>query len=169
MAPHLEAFLADLFGIGGEISALAGQHSALAPLYACKRLFVQRRAARAFKAEEAAGFDADGLRAQLSAEFGGGDQDLVSIDGFELAFATAVTAWQAAEAENAARLDLATRYAAWALLSSDGRARQPRASCSRRRRRSIRSIWCISIKWSTTARRRSKRHRAISGGAKDLP
>ena len=89
VAPHLEAFIADLFGDRRrDLRALAGQHSALAPLYACKRLFVQRRAARAFKAEEAAGFDADGLRAQLSAEFGGGDQDLVSIDGFELAFAT---------------------------------------------------------------------------------
>ncbi|HVR66718.1 MAG TPA: FAD-dependent oxidoreductase [Verrucomicrobiae bacterium] len=123
VAPHLEAFIADLFGIGSDLRLLAGQHSALAPLYACKRLFVQRRAARAFKAEEVAGFDADGLRAQLSAEFGDGDQDLVSIDGFELAFATAVTAWQEAEAENAARLDLATRYAAWALLTADGRAR----------------------------------------------
>ena len=123
VAPHLEAFISGLFGIGSDLRLLASQHSALAPLYACKRLFVQRRAARAFKAEEAAGFDADGLRTQLSAEFGGGDQDLVSIDGFELAFATAVTAWQEAEAENAARLDLATRYAAWALLSSDGRAR----------------------------------------------
>ncbi|MFM9842211.1 MAG: FAD-dependent oxidoreductase [Dongiaceae bacterium] len=123
VAPHLETFLADFFGIGSEISALASQHSVLAPLYTCKRLFVQRRAARAFKAEAVAGFDADSLRTQLSAEFRGDDQDLVSIDGFELAFATAVTAWQAAETENAARLDLATRYAAWALLSSDGRAR----------------------------------------------
>ncbi len=32
VAPHLEAFIAGLFGISGEISALAGQHSALAPL-----------------------------------------------------------------------------------------------------------------------------------------
>ena len=45
----------------------------------------------------------------------------------------------------------------------------PPASCSRRRKRWIPSIWCISIRWITTARRRSRRRRAISAGAKALP
>jgi NADPH-dependent glutamate synthase beta subunit-like oxidoreductase/NAD(P)H-flavin reductase len=123
VAPPLEAFVAGLFGIGAELKELAGRHTALAPLYSCKRLFVQRRAARAFKPEEAAAFDADDLRGQLIELIAAGDEDLVSIDGFELAFARAVAAWQEAESENAERVDLATRYAAWALLTPAGRER----------------------------------------------
>ncbi|HEY7688547.1 MAG TPA: FAD-dependent oxidoreductase, partial [Dongiaceae bacterium] len=123
VAPHLEAFVADLFCIAAELKQLAGRHSELAPLYSCKRLFVQRRAARAFKPEEASVFDADALRQGLTERFAAAGEDVVSIDGFELAFAGAVTKWQEAEAENAEALDLATRYAAWALLSPAGRER----------------------------------------------
>src|SRR5262245_26143745 len=61
LAPHLEDFLAELFGIRAEAASVAARHHELAPLYACKRLFVQRRAQRAFKPEAAAGFDADAL------------------------------------------------------------------------------------------------------------
>ncbi len=46
LAPHLEDFLADLFGIVPEVRALEARHSALAPLYSVKRLFVQRRAVK---------------------------------------------------------------------------------------------------------------------------
>jgi NADPH-dependent glutamate synthase beta subunit-like oxidoreductase/NAD(P)H-flavin reductase len=123
VAPFLDSFLAALFGIDAEARALAARHTALAPLYGCKRLFVQRRAMRAFKPEEAAGFDADSLRQRLAAALDGGDDDLVSIDGFELAFAKAVTNWLSAESENAGNLDLATRYAAWASLTPAGRER----------------------------------------------
>ena len=45
VAPHLDDFLAALFGIQAEFSALAARHHQLAPLYAVKRQFVQRRAA----------------------------------------------------------------------------------------------------------------------------
>src|SRR5262249_58420912 len=44
VAPHLEDFIAGMFQIRAEVGALAGRHPQLAPLYACKRLFVQRRA-----------------------------------------------------------------------------------------------------------------------------
>ncbi len=40
----------------------------------------------------------------------------------ELAFANAVTRWQQDEAVNAAALDVATRYAAWAAHTPEGRA-----------------------------------------------
>src|SRR4051794_40405904 len=46
LAPVLEAFIAELFGIAHEVGALRSRHEALAPLYSVKRLFVQRRAAR---------------------------------------------------------------------------------------------------------------------------
>src|SRR5580698_7201965 len=49
LAPHVEDFIGKLFGIEKEIRALAQTHHELAPLYACKRLFVQRRAAKALK------------------------------------------------------------------------------------------------------------------------
>ena len=42
LAPHLEDFLAKLFGIESELHTLAGHHHELAPIYSVKRLFVQR-------------------------------------------------------------------------------------------------------------------------------
>jgi len=40
IAPHLDDFLADLFGIQAEFRTLAARHHELAPLYAVKRQFV---------------------------------------------------------------------------------------------------------------------------------
>ena len=44
LAPHVEDFIAQLFGIEAEAQALAERHHELAPLYSVKRQFVQRRA-----------------------------------------------------------------------------------------------------------------------------
>ena len=54
LAPHLEDFLGDLFGIAGEVRALQARHDKLAPLYSVKRLFVQRRAVKEIKEADAA-------------------------------------------------------------------------------------------------------------------
>src|SRR5260370_31251373 len=54
LAPHLEDFIGDLFAIAPEIAALQARHHELAPLYAVKRLFVQRRAVKGVTAGEAA-------------------------------------------------------------------------------------------------------------------
>jgi len=118
IAPHLEDFVSDLFGIRRETAALAARHHELAPLSSCKRLFVQRRAQRAHKPEEAAGFDGAALEAALAERFG---ESLT-----ELAFARHVMAWLDDEAANAEAIDLATRYAAWALLTEAGHARHGR-------------------------------------------
>ncbi|MGE0118959.1 MAG: FAD-dependent oxidoreductase [Dongiaceae bacterium] len=118
LAPHAEDFIGGLFGIRPEVQALAARHHELAPVYACKRLFVQRRAQRAHKPEEAAGFDAAALEQALVARLGG--------PLTELAFAGHVMAWLDDEAANAEAIDLATRYAAWALLTEAGRARHGR-------------------------------------------
>ena len=64
-APHLEDFLAQLFGIAPEVRALEATHHAQAPLFAVKRQFVQRKAANAYKADVAASFDGPALRAAL--------------------------------------------------------------------------------------------------------
>ncbi len=115
IAPHLDRFVIDLFGIETEMATLVARHHALAPLYRCKRLFVQRQALRAHKPEEAAGFDGDALAAEL--------QTLFAETFGELAFARHVCAWMEAEAANKDALALAARYAAWALHSAAGKER----------------------------------------------
>src|ERR1700716_2275056 len=129
LAPALEEFIAELFGIGHEVRALQSRHEALAPLYSVKRLFVQRRAAKKYGPDQAAGFDGPALRGELEPLLGG--------ELTELRFAERVEAWMKAEAENAAlaseassqrgnsrvdALDLAARYAAWATHTPQGQA-----------------------------------------------
>src|SRR5262249_19694199 len=46
VAPHLEDFVGQLFGVQKEVRELQAKHDELAPLYTVKRLFVQRRAAK---------------------------------------------------------------------------------------------------------------------------
>ena len=118
VAPHLEDFLAHLFGIQAEVCALAARHHELAPLYAMKRQFVQRKAMNTYKADAAAAFDGPALRAALEARIG---RPIAGPDG-ELAFANAVIDWAGDEAANAESFDLALRYAAWASHTPQGRA-----------------------------------------------
>ena len=112
LASVLEDFIAELFGIFEPLRALAGRQQTLAPLYTVKRLFVQRRAARKYGPLEAAGFDACALRQELERHTGG--------EFSELRFAQAVDGWMQSEAENADVLDIAARYAAWAVHTPEG-------------------------------------------------
>src|SRR5213593_3263912 len=116
IAPHLDDFLAELFGIQAEFRALAARHNELAPLYSVKRQFVQRRAANKVKPEEAAKLDGPALEAELKKNHLDGRFD-------ELTFAKKVTHWLADEAGHAVPLDLALKYSAWALHTPAGRAR----------------------------------------------
>jgi len=118
IAPHLEDFLAHLFGIEDEVRALEARHHELAPLYAVKRQFVQRKAINAYKGDDAAAQDGMALRAELAHRIG---RPVTGHDG-ELAYANAVTAWQKDETANAEVLDVALRYAAWAAQTPQGRA-----------------------------------------------
>jgi NADPH-dependent glutamate synthase beta subunit-like oxidoreductase/NAD(P)H-flavin reductase len=113
LTPHLDDFLGRLFGIGGEMVALAERIDALAPLFACKRLFVQRRAMKAVRPEEAEQIDGEALAEQLTSLLGG--------PWDEMDFARAVHGWMEDEAAHAASLEVAARYAGWALLSAAGR------------------------------------------------
>ncbi len=115
LAPHLERFIGELFGVGREIRELVAAAEGFAPLYEVKRNFVQRRAAKAIKPEAAAALDGAALGVALAAKLGS------AFD--ELAFARAVLAWQADEQANAEALSLAERYAAWATFSAAGRAK----------------------------------------------
>jgi NADPH-dependent glutamate synthase beta subunit-like oxidoreductase/NAD(P)H-flavin reductase len=113
LAGHLEDFLGSLFGIESELKELQARHNDLAPLFTVKRLFVQRRALKAHREAEAATFDADALRAALTALFGG------TFD--ELTFARHVDHWTANEANHGKELELAAKYAAWATQTEAGK------------------------------------------------
>ena len=65
LAPHVDDFLARLFGIEAEARALAGRHNALAPLWSVKRLFVQRRAVHKVKPEELKDYQPGPVRDEL--------------------------------------------------------------------------------------------------------
>ncbi len=119
IARHLEDFIALLFGIVPEVSTLQAAQNELAPIYACKRQVVQRKALNRYKADVAAGFDGAALRAMLEPKLG---VELAGLVG-ELAFARAVGTWAQDEAAHEADIDLALRYAAWAVQTPEGRAR----------------------------------------------
>ncbi|MFC1673519.1 hypothetical protein ACFL12_05125, partial [Pseudomonadota bacterium] len=53
LAPFVDAFLSELFGIQDDLKALCATHLDLDVLYTCKRLFVQRRALKGKKPEDA--------------------------------------------------------------------------------------------------------------------
>ncbi len=115
LAPHLEDFLARLFDIEPKVQALAEKHHELAPLYSCKRLFVQRRAMTIVKPEEVATLNGPELESKLTS--------LVGAPFSELSYAKYVTKWMADETAHADELQLAVRYAAWAVRTEAGRAR----------------------------------------------
>ena len=106
LAPHLEDFIARLFGIESEAQALAARHHELAPLYSVKRLFVQRRALHKVSLEALKDFDPPSFAFTS-----------------ELQFAKDVTEWQKDETTNAGKLEAAARYAAWATTTADGKAK----------------------------------------------
>jgi NADPH-dependent glutamate synthase beta subunit-like oxidoreductase/NAD(P)H-flavin reductase len=110
LGPHLDGFVATLFGIEAQTQALARLTTTLDPVHACKRLFVQRQAVK--KYPDPSGFDAAALRSWLEARFG---EPLT-----EPVFATSVAQWETAG--DAEAIDNAQRYAAWATLTDAGRA-----------------------------------------------
>ncbi|OJX04392.1 MAG: pyridine nucleotide-disulfide oxidoreductase [Burkholderiales bacterium 70-64] len=124
LGPHVDAFVARLFGIVDDLATLREAHRTLDPLYEVKRQFVKRQAAKLPPAE-LAGFDAGAALREIESRLGRPFE--------ELAFARAVLAWQRIEADETAdagereaaraRLALALRYCAWAVASEEGRRR----------------------------------------------
>ncbi len=111
LAPILESFLGELFGVSRELAQMKAARDGLAVIFTMKRLFVQRRAIR--KHADGDAFDGPALRNRLEPLLGG--------ELTELTFATHVEAWLKDEDAHAEALDLASRYAAWAALSETGR------------------------------------------------
>jgi NADPH-dependent glutamate synthase beta subunit-like oxidoreductase/NAD(P)H-flavin reductase len=113
VAPHLDRFVARLFGIEEEWMDLVESHHRLAPLFRVKRKFVQRRAMLKVKAEEAASLDGAALEAAITERLGGVFDELL--------FAERVLDWLADEPAHAEDLALAERFAAWAAHTPEGR------------------------------------------------
>ncbi len=113
LAPYLEDFIGQIFGIEAELRQLQERHSELAPLYSVKRRFVQRKAVIGQTAETASRIDGFALAAEL--------ETLLQEPLTELSFARHVARWLEDEAGQAEHLQLAARYAAWATLSPQGK------------------------------------------------
>jgi NADPH-dependent glutamate synthase beta subunit-like oxidoreductase/NAD(P)H-flavin reductase len=126
LAPHLEDFVGALFGIAAEVGALQARHQELAPLYSVKRLFVQRRAVKGVKEADAAAIDGLALARELDRLMGSPPEADSEIAAWERRYAEHVTKWLEDEAGNAAPLETAQRYAAWATLSPEGRRKHRR-------------------------------------------
>ena len=121
LAPHLDTFVGELFGIEEELAALRQRHLDLGPLYEIKRQFVQRKAATAIPAAEAAVLGGVALTEEISRLLGASPG--ADILDFEVAFANRVREWLAAVDAHTTDLEVAVRYAAWALHSKAGKAR----------------------------------------------
>ena len=115
VAPKLESFIANLFGVDRELQLLQQRHSELELLFRVKREFVQRQAAKKTKPQEAAQLDAGALLAEL--------QQLLGTGFTEQQFACKVNEWMLDEAANARPLWVAQQYAAWAVHTPAGRQR----------------------------------------------
>jgi NADPH-dependent glutamate synthase beta subunit-like oxidoreductase/NAD(P)H-flavin reductase len=115
LARPLEDFIAALFGVSNEAAALRARHSRLAPLYDCKRLFVQRYAARSIKPGEVTAAPAIDVGVSLA-----------DLEEWELAFALRVRDRLGAEFKvetPAPEVEALARYASWALHSPEGKKR----------------------------------------------
>jgi NADPH-dependent glutamate synthase beta subunit-like oxidoreductase/NAD(P)H-flavin reductase len=113
IAPYVEDFLSHLFQIEKCVRKLQEQHHQLAPVYAFKRQFIQRRAAKKFSPEQASGFDSQSLKQSLETEF----KESFS----ELTFARHVMQWLSSEETYQPQIEIALGYAAWASLSPEGK------------------------------------------------
>ncbi|MFM2124285.1 MAG: hypothetical protein RL328_736 [Acidobacteriota bacterium] len=113
LAPHVEDFIGELFGIQPQIEALQARHNALAPMFAFKRKFIQKKAISGVKEEQANAINGPALAAELETIFG---ERLTEQSFFEH-----VDRWLANEDEHKAQIETAAKYAAWAALSDAGR------------------------------------------------
>jgi len=112
LAPHLEDFIGDLFHIEEALIELNLRGNDLAPIFLCKRQFIQKRVKAAPKSplEEASG---KRFRAELETLF---DERFS-----ELTFSKHVLHWLQDRTTHSEALDLATAYANWAVHTANGR------------------------------------------------
>ena len=113
VAPHLEDFIGKLFHIDKALHDLQAKHSELAPLYSVKRKFIQKKALTGYTPEKASLIDGFAVAAELEAF------TLEPLN--ERSYADHVARWMENESEHAEALRLAALYAAWAVLTPEGK------------------------------------------------
>src|SRR4029077_12366642 len=69
LAPLVEDFIAELFGISREAGALAARHEVLGPLYDIKRKFVQKKPISGETRDQATAIEGPALAAELESLF----------------------------------------------------------------------------------------------------
>src|SRR5438067_4335272 len=129
LAPHLEDFIGELFGISGEVRALQARHDKLAPLFSVKRLFVQRRAVKEIKEPDALQLNGHKLAQELDTLIGGPPASFDPREGalaWELRYAEAVGRWLDDEPSHQLPLKAALEYAAWGTLAPEGQKKHRR-------------------------------------------
>jgi len=102
ISPSLDDFIAYLFAIEETHQSLRTSHIGFDAYIECRRKFVQRKAIKAYGAEEATKFDGIALENALGGPLS------------DLAFAQKVLALLENEEANADLLEIATKFAAWA-------------------------------------------------------
>lgn len=112
VAPILEDFLSELFGIESEVQTLQKKHRDLAPLYTCKRTFIQRQVAKKRAGEGANTLDGSALRAKLETYF--------DVPYDDLTYATHVLKWLQNPEGFTAQLQTAKDYGTWAVFAKAG-------------------------------------------------
>jgi NADPH-dependent glutamate synthase beta subunit-like oxidoreductase/NAD(P)H-flavin reductase len=113
-AIYVEEFLAELFNIQAEVAQLKHKQEALSNIFSCKRLFVQRRAIKKYRIKDVEQFDTE--RTQRAAI------EILGADFSEQDFADFTMPLLENEQEEAEKLDILARYAAWAVLAPEGKA-----------------------------------------------
>src|SRR6266850_3796092 len=101
IAPYVEDFIGELFGIAKEIQTLQARHNQLAPLLVFKRKFVQKRAISGVTKEQASSINGLALAAELDSLFG---EPLTQSSFFEH-----VSRWLENETEHAPWIQTAAR------------------------------------------------------------
>lgn len=110
LAPYLEKFLSSFFNIEKELNIDKKQYSSLAKIYECKRLFVQRYALKSGQIPKNVLEELSQLISPQLSKY--------SINHFEQIFAEHALNWLASKDQE--KLDIASQYAIWACLDSDG-------------------------------------------------
>ncbi|MCT4635059.1 MAG: FAD-dependent oxidoreductase [Rickettsiales bacterium] len=110
LAPHLEKFVSSFFNIENELIIDKQQYTSLAKIYECKRLFVQRYA---LKSSQSPKNVLEELSQLISPQLSKYD-----INHFEQIFAEYALSWLSSKDQE--KLDIASQYAIWACLDSDG-------------------------------------------------
>jgi len=114
VAPYLEDFIGRLFRIERPLRDLQAKHNELAPLYSVKRKFIQKKALTGYTPEKASLIDGYAIQAELEA---------FTLEPLtERSYADHVDRWMEDEPAHADALRLAGLYAAWAVLTPEGKA-----------------------------------------------